>query len=673
MERIPAYPLITCDPYFSLWSFADQLTDEDSRHWTGQVKPLTGDLLIDGTAYRFMGTGGQPLAQQAVHVSPTGTHYRFANELVELKLSFTTPLLPQDLDLMSSPLSYVDLTVTNRDHKAHRIDIRWQASPRFCYDAAAPQPDQLAKNPPLPALMGAQLKYPHGQAAWMGRRQQPVLSHSGDNVTIDWGYMYLALPDAAAIGADATRTTYGSDTAPGLEAGLSWEALAAGQSATGFLLLAYDDVASLNYYGDLCRGYWAREGKTIQQLVEAGLRDHDTIIARCQVFDQDLSLMARQVGGEDYALICAAAFRQSIAAHKLIADRQGQPVFVSKECFSNGCAATVDVSYPSIPLYLIFNPELVVGMMRPILRFARQPVWPYQFAPHDAGRYPQICGNVYGLSAAEKAVSPANGGCFPPYYAYPEGQEIYDLHDQMPVEECGNLLIMAAAAAKCMDLTAFIAANMDLFTQWVAYLIHYGEDPGEQLCTDDFAGHLAHNVNLAAKAVMGVEAYACLCRQLGRIRDADAYHVKARQMATSWLDRADRGDHTALVFDQETGWSLKYNLVWDRIWASQLFPPELYEKESQWYLRQSNPFGAPLDSRADYTKSDWLAWAATLAPDKETRQAILRPIKVFLEQSPDRVPFGDWYDTKSAQALHFQARSVQGGVFMPMLLDLSQH
>ncbi|NJP40293.1 DUF4965 domain-containing protein [Oscillospiraceae bacterium HV4-5-C5C] len=672
MERLPAYPLITCDPYFSLWSFSDRLTDEDSRHWTGQVKPLTGDLVIDGTAYRFMGTGGRPLAQQTVCVSPTRTQYHFSNELVELTLSFITPLLPQDLDLMSSPLSFADLTVINRDHKPHRIDIRWQASPRFCYNAEAAQPDQETRELLQPAMMGGQLKYASGKAAWMGRRQQPVLSHSGDYVTIDWGYLYLAVPEAAATGADETETTYGSDETPGLEARLSWKALAARQSATGFLLLAYDDIASLNYYGDLCRGYWARNGKTVMQLIEAGIREHDTIISRCQVFDQDLSALARQAGGEDYALICAAAFRQSIAAHKLIADRQGNPIFVSKECFSNGCAATVDVSYPSIPLYLIYNPELVVGMLRPILHFARQPVWPYQFAPHDAGRYPQLCGNVYGLSAAEKAVRPANGECFPPYYAYPAGQDIYDLHEQMPVEECGNLLIMAAAAARGLDLTGFIEENMDLFTQWVAYLIRYGEDPGEQLCTDDFAGHLAHNVNLAAKAVMGVEAYAYLCRQLGRTRDADAYHRMAQQQAKSWLERADRGDHTALVFDRETGWSLKYNLVWDLIWDSRLFPAALYEKETQWYLHQSNPYGVPLDSRATYTKSDWLAWAATLAPDARTRQEILRPIKNFLASSPDRVPFGDWYDTKTAQALHFRARSVQGGVFMPLLLEQSR-
>ena len=113
------------------------------------------------------------------------------------------------------------------------------------------------------------------------------------------------------------------------------------------------------------------------------------------------------------------AYRQVVAAHKLAVDENGEILWVSKECFSNGCAATVDVSYPSIPLFLLYNPELVKGMMRPIFRYAASDAWPFDFAPHDAGQFPLLNGQVY-----------ANGT---------------DPKDQMPVEECGNMLVMMAA------------------------------------------------------------------------------------------------------------------------------------------------------------------------------------------------------------------------------------
>ena len=287
------------------------------------------------------------------------------------------------------------------------------------------------------------------------------------------------------------------------------------------------------------------------------------------------------MGGEDYALLVSASYRQSVAAHKLVQDRKGQLLFISKENDSNGCAATVDITYPSAPLYLLYCPELVRGMLRPIFKFARMSVWTYDFAPHDAGRYPVMNGQIYGAFSRNKSHS--NGDTVLPYYLYPSTVEAYRLAGQMPVEECGNMILMVYASSYADGNWELAKENLDLLRKWSRYLIEFGEDPGEQLCTDDFAGHLAHNVNLSAKAMMGVAAYSKILEALGEREEAQEMWAAAKAMVASWLERADLGAHSALSFDG-TGWSQKYNLVWDKVFSWHLLPDEFYERELKSYL-----------------------------------------------------------------------------------------
>ncbi|MBR5382751.1 MAG: DUF1793 domain-containing protein, partial [Clostridia bacterium] len=176
-----------------------------------------------------------------------------------------------------------------------------------------------------------------------------------------------------------------------------------------------------------------------------------------------------------------------------------------------------------------------------------------------------------------------------------------------------------------------------LLDQWVQYLLRYGEDPGEQLCTDDFAGHLAHNSNLAAKA-----------------------------MAARFAEKTGMNGNTPLTLDGK-GWSMKYNLLWDKVLKLGLLPESFYAAETSSYLPRINRYGLPLDSRADYTKSDWICWTAALADDMQVREALLAPIALMLQETTSRVPFSDWYDTKTGRYQAFIARSVQGGILAPML------
>ena len=425
------------------------------------------------------------------------------------------------------------------------------------------------------------------------------------------------------------------------------------------LIIAYDDIASINYFGDLCKPWYRRHGAQITDAIRTAWEGFDAIAARCQALDQELAGEAEQAGGADYAYLCAAAWRQTFAAHKLIATPRGEMAFLSKENDSNGCIGTVDVSYPSIPVLLKYAPELVNALCRPVLEFASMPVWTDDFAPHDVGRYPNATGQVY---AARRRVR--NGETHPPYYLYPAGAPVYDPRYQMPVEECGNMLVMLAAAQAFGASEGLARAYRPLLDKWVGYLVTYGEDPGEQLCTDDFAGHLAHNVNLAAKALVGVACYARLVATLGE--DASAWERETARLRDSFLARAQKPGGGPLTFDG-VGWSMKYNLVWDEILGLNLLPREYYAEEVGSYAARMNRYGLPLDSRKTYTKSDWELWVATMAQSKEEFRRFIAPVAAYLRETPSRVPFSDWYDTVTGKYEHFIARAVQGGLYMPML------
>ncbi len=612
--RPPAVPLVTVDPYFSIWSMADKLPGEDTRHWTGKPHRLTGVLTVGGKSYLFMGKGEAPCMEQVeLEVDALSSSYRFACPEGTLRVTFTTPLLLDDLMLISRPISYIAFEAEGMAD-AH---ITLSCDEELCLDEKGQSP-----------VTAQELALPGLAAVRTGNQIQRPLNADGDDLRIDWGYLY------AATDTDNAQALAEETGAIGLRFPLHDRAVIA---------LAYDDGEAIEYFGQPLKAYWKRAGRSLEALLGPALAEYDGLKARCDSFAAGLKRQAEGIGGEKYAEILALAYRQAIAAHKLCLDGQGQLLFISKECFSNGCAATVDVSYPSIPLFLLYQPKLVAAMMRPIFRYAEGPIWPFDFAPHDCGRYPRLNGQVY------------SDGMDPTY--------------QMPVEECGNMLVMAACHALAEGDASFALCHWDTLTQWVRYLLRYGTDPENQLCTDDFAGHLAHNVNLSVKAIMGVAGFAILNRMVGRTEEAEQYTCEARRMARHWAKAAANEDGTfRLAFDQEGSTSMKYNMVWDWVWGSHIFPEGLMDRELKGYVARTNRYGLPLDSRASYTKSDWLVWCAAMTGNREDFTAMVDALWLAYHESPSRVPLNDWFDTLTAKQEQFQNRTVQGGLFMPLLL-----
>jgi len=654
--RPPSVPLVACDPYFSIWSPADKLTGTDTTHWTGKPQRLASLVRIDGKSFRLMGTEPADipaLPQTRLEVLPTRTIYSFDGGGLRLTLAFMTADLPDDLDVLSRPVTYVIWSAQSTDGRKHSVSVYFDARPEI----AVNEPDQ-AVNFQNASIAGVQ--------AWrVGSVEQPVLRKAGDDLRIDWGYFYVATAnDARASGtvnsAEASRNGFIADGRPGRPAaGALLENNARNDSVIAFsvdlggvrakpascwLMLAYDDLYSIQYMKKNLRPYWRRNGWEAADLLQAAARDYPSLTKRCAAFDDELMADTREAGGENYAALVALAYRQCFAAGKFVADDNGQPLQFCKENHSNGCIGTSDVFYPMSPQFLFFGPTLAKSFIVPFMNYAASERWKFPFAPHDLGTYPHANGQVYG-----------------------DGER--GVNNQMPVEESGNLLCLFGAVAQMEGNANFAGLYWNQLEQWAGYLKDKGFDPEKQLCTDDFAGHLAHNVNLSAKAICGLGSFAKLCEMRGDKAKAAEYSQIAHQCAQHWMEAADDGDHFRLAFNDPGSWSQKYNLVWDRILGLNLFPDAVAQKEMSFYKKMQNQYGLPLDNRETYTKLDWITWTATLTQKRADFEALLDPVVAFLNATPDRSPMTDWYRTKNARKVGFTARPVVGGVFLQMLYN----
>jgi hypothetical protein len=788
-RKAPAYPLITHDPYFSVWSFTDQLNLSPTKHWTGADQSLTGLLKVDGKVYRFLGaeeqnfttvlaasdeknyevkytesapatgweqssfadeswksgaapfgdgqaktqwrtkdlwqrrtfnldqvdyqtlqlkimhdddvevylngkniyscecfsgkfkylpvdsrllkkgrnilaihvknnTGGQWIDAGLVYTKPnaanaaillakqtdvklnaTQTTYNFDCGALQLKVGFTSPLLMDDLNLLARPVSYVSFEVKAKDGKKHDVQVYFGAS------------TALAVNSPFQEVRASHSTAGTLSVLKAGTKEQAVLKKSGDDVRIDWGYLYVAAPQQSGatqyVGtADALVKNFIAGTSTALPKALEGKKLVlstlipfkqVGSSAVSKnILIGYDDLLSVQYFGKNLKPWWNKKGdQTIEKQLIAADQQYHTVLEKCIAFNKRFYADNVKAGGEKYAKLSDLSYRQALAAHKLVESPSGEILFLSKENFSNGSINTVDITYPSAPLFLVYNPDLLKGMMNGIFEYSESGKWKKPFPAHDLGTYPLANGQTYG--------------------------------EDMPVEEAGNMLLLTAALAKTEGNANYAKKHWTVLTTWAEYLSKAGLDPENQLCTDDFAGHLARNANLSVKAIVALGGYGMLASKLGYTAEAAKYNAMSKDMAQQWMKLADAGDHYALTFDNKDTWSQKYNLVWDKLLKLNIFPKEVYQKEVSYYLGKQQKYGLPLDSRKTYTKSDWIMWTATLADTDGDFQKFVDPVYKYAEETPTRVPLSDWHETTDAKQVGFQARSVVGGYAIKLL------
>jgi hypothetical protein len=299
--RPPAVPLVACDPYFSIWSPADRLTDAPTCHWTGRIQWLTSMIRVDDKAYRLMAPEpkevpamtqvGSPL------VLPTRTIYSFKSAEVEVQVTFMNTALPDNPAELSRPVTYLTWTVTSRDGKEHDVVLYYDNSAELVVNAL----DQ--------EVVWERLKRGSLNVLKMGSKDQPILAKKGDNLRIDWGYLYVAAPDDKSVrGAIVSDKLARGNFAEGKPlpdaddarmpraARDEWPVAAftldlgkvGEQTVSRHIILAYDDIYSIEYLGTRLRAYWRRPGSDGLGLVQDAEMSYSSLEKRCARFDAEL-------------------------------------------------------------------------------------------------------------------------------------------------------------------------------------------------------------------------------------------------------------------------------------------------------------------------------------------------------------------------------------------------
>ena len=476
VTKAPAYPLITHNPYFCIWSFNDVLYNEPTKHWTGTNQSLIGLIKVDGKAYRFLGkeekapetilpaadetaytvkytedaaadgwmnagfddsewktgaapfsdndrlaktiwksrdlwvrreftlneipsrnmylklmhddnvevylngekiysrngwnntaeyfslddaakkkllkgknilavhvantAGGQGLdfglsidpkpdpslnsidtaTQKSVNMNATQTMYAFKCGAIDLDLTFTSPLLINDLDIMTRPVSYISFKTKSNDDKQHDVQIYFGAT------------TDLAVNTPSQPVTAQQFTNGALSMVKAGTVEQPILQKKGDNLRIDWGYAYIAAPTSSNPKQSITSIDDGlknfvsntsaknSLTGKQLMLNTIFPAEKVGATATEKLIIVgYDDLYAVQYFHQNLKSWWKlKDGVTIESLLNQSYKECNDILAKCTKVNDMIWNDAKAAGGETYAKLCVTAYRQSIAAHAVV-------------------------------------------------------------------------------------------------------------------------------------------------------------------------------------------------------------------------------------------------------------------------------------------------------------------------------------------------------------------
>lgn len=665
--RPPAVPLIVRSPYLSTWQASTGSPGTWQTFWNGDTTGLAGMVRIDGTAFVFagdpsIGDAGAPLEQTSLTLTATRSVFTLRGGGVQITLEYLSPIEPGDLERQAIPMAWVLVTAHSVDGAPHDISLYLDVT------------GEWLSGDPTQEFTWAPVSVPSSSGttqAWTMQLAAPqILAEIGERA--QWGTMILATPQVPGLTFQSGPSE--SVRAQFVEQGMlldtddaSYTSIAGdGYPAFGFAVdlgqvdsqpqtrqfsLGHVRTPLVSYLGTPLQPLWTEYFSDWEQMLAFFHADITGARQRADTLDAKVSADARKVGGTQYEALCVLSLRQAYGATELVVGPDNTPWAFLKEISSNGDMSTVDVIFPASPVWIYLDPQYLSLLLRPVFAYAASGQWTARFAPHDLGLYPTASGYLHVLA------------------------------EKMPVEESGNMIIMAAAylrAAPGTTALVYLQAHYQLLKQWADYLVATLPNVGLQNQTDDFAGKIAHSVNLALKGIVAVAAMGQIAEGCGEQADAAHYREKAGQFIVDWLEHAQASGHRHLGLTyrrpgrRDPAWGNTYNAYADALLGTGLVPESVAAEQAAFYQSRTNRLGLPLQTPHRYGKTDWQMWLAAWLHRYPISQELIGRVYRYANSTRTRVPFCDLYDTVTGDRVFgsqgFAARPVQGGIFALLAL-----
>lgn len=413
-----------------------------------------------------------------------------------------------------------------------------------------------------------------------------------------------------------------------------------GEASVNFAV-GYERKDAINYLGESYTGYYRAEYPTTHEALSYFLDDYEDAFWESLEFDRELQTFATGAAGSKYADILALSTRQAYGGIDLTIPNNSrdtdQVLAFIKELSSDGNVNTIDVIMPAFPIYYVLDPDWIRLLLEPVMKYLAAGRWHLPYTIHDVGsHYPNAIGHDDQRAEA------------------------------MPIEECGNLLILALAYAQATGDTDWTDQYLDIFRGYADYLVDNSINIANQLSSNDAAGPLPNETNLAIKAAVGLKAF-------GELSGLDYYSDVGDEHADLFFSQGLGTDkektHFVLEYpDFPDSWKTPYNIYPDLLLQLDTFPTEAHQMSDDFFSTVRGEFGVALDNRQDWAKSDWNMWLASTF-SQDTRDEFVDDLWAFMTNGKHTWPFSDRYVSTSAKGkepgvpILCRARPTVGGHF----------